>query len=271
MHAPAEESLAALQARMARALLAAAPAAQGLPEAGFAGAHAGAVGLRVHRNTILGALANALRLGHPAVERLVGEAFFDRMAVDFARAAPPRAPQLDEYGAGFAARIDGFPGTEALPYLAELARFEWAVGELGRRCVEPAGVVLTLEGGARLRLAAPLRTFASPWPVDVIRTAILGDDIDALRALQPGRGTHDHALWRVAEGVSVRALRAPSARFLDAALAGADAAAALAAAAGEGDGDSDGDGDGERGDAPLAQILAREILAAGFATIEAPR
>jgi hypothetical protein len=139
MHARAEGMLAALQARMSGALLAAAPAAQLLPEACFAGAQRGAVGLRVHRNTVLGALANALRLSHAAVDRLVGEAFFDRMAVGYARAAPPRAPQLDEYGEGFSAWIAGFPGTEALPYISELARFEWALSELGRRCVAADG------------------------------------------------------------------------------------------------------------------------------------
>jgi hypothetical protein len=77
---------------MAAALLAADPAAQGLPEVLFAGAHPGAVGLRVHRNTVLGALSNALRSSFKSVERLVGEAFFDRMAVAYARANPPLAP-----------------------------------------------------------------------------------------------------------------------------------------------------------------------------------
>ena len=74
MRAPAEPTLAVLQARMAAALLAGDADAQELPEDLFAGAHPGAVGLRVHRNTVLGTISNALRLSFEAVDRLVGEA-----------------------------------------------------------------------------------------------------------------------------------------------------------------------------------------------------
>jgi hypothetical protein len=261
MPAQADGSLAALQARMSGALLASESTAQLLPEEYFAGAHPGAVGLRVHRNTVLGALVNALRLGHAAVDRLVGESFFDRMAVDYARATPPRAPQLDEYGAGFAAWIAGFPGTEGLPYMSELARFEWVLSELGRRCVAPdAGPVVMLEGGARLQFSSPLRTFESPYPVDELRTAILADEAATVAALDLAPRPRHFALWRVADVVTVRALSAPSARFLDAALAGADGEAALAAAAATYPEDAT---------SQLAEILAREILPGGFVRVAA--
>ena len=106
----------------------------------------------MHRNTVLGALSNALRLSYLAIDRLVGEDFFDRMAVEYARAAPPREPQLDVYGSGFAEFIAGFPGTERLPYLSELARLDWQLAELGReRCSPEGGAALLLEGGVRLR------------------------------------------------------------------------------------------------------------------------
>jgi hypothetical protein len=261
MRARVEGSLAALQAQMSGALLAATPTAQLLPEAWFAGAQPGAVGLRVHRNTVLGALANALRLSHPAVDRLVGEAFFDSMAVGYARAVPPRAPQLDVYGEGLSAWIAGFPGTEAMPYIGELARFEWALSELARVCVAPdGGPVLRLEGGARLRLAAPMRAFEASYPVDALRTSILADDVAAIEALDLSKPrAHHYALWRVPDGVSVRALSAPSARFLAAALAGGTGDSALAAAA---------DGSGEAAASQLGQVLAREILPAGFVRVE---
>lgn len=258
MRVPVEATLAALQARMTAALLAADPAAQQLPEELFAGAHPGAVGLRVHRNTVLGTISNALRMSYAAVDRLVGESFFDRMAVDYARAMPPRAPQLDDYGAGFASFISGFPGTAALPFLGELARFEWQLAELGRLCVAPdGGQRLTMEGGAQLQLAAPLRMHAAGYAVDELRRAILAEDTEVLAAADPGPHEHHYALWRAAEGVKVRALSAPSARFVGAALAGADGPAALAAAQGE----------GETGVPQLAQLLAREILPAGFVSL----
>jgi hypothetical protein len=257
MPAPAETTLAALQARFGAALLAADHAAQQLPEELFTGAHPGAVGLRVHRNTVLGTISNALRMSYVAVDRLVGESFFDRMAVDFARATPPRAPQLDDYGAGFAAFIADFPGTAALPYLGELARFEWRLAGLGRLCVAPdGGPRLMLEGGAQLQFAAPLCTHFARYPVDELRRAILAEDTGTLAAMDPGPREHHYAMWRAAEGVKVRALSAPSARFVDAALAGADGPAALAAAV-----------EGEGGVPQLAELLAREILPAGFVRV----
>ena len=258
MHASADATLAALQERMAAALWAADPDGQKLPAELFTGAHPGAVGLRVHRNTMLGAISNALRMSFVAVERLVGEDFFDRMAVEYARAAPPRVPQLDEYGGGFAAFIDGFPGTDNLPYLAELAIFDWQLTELGRlRHAADGGPLLLLEGGVRLRFAAPLRTHRSAYAVDQLRTAILAEDIVALRGISLQRGDHYFALWRTDAGVIVRSLSAASARFLDSALTGADGAAALADAAAV-----------DQSAEEIADVLAREILPAGFVRVE---
>ncbi len=244
---------------MAAALLAAEASGQAMPEALFTGAHAGAVGLRVHRNTVLGALANALRLAYPAVDKLVGEAYFDRMAVGFARAQPPRAPQLDEYGRGFPGFIAGFPGTEALPYLVELAQFEWQFANLARCCAAPesSGPSLLLEGSARLHFAAPLRLHAARYPVEQLREAILAEDATAVAGIELNPRDHHYAMWRTDGGVNVRALSAASARFLTAVYEGADGAAALAAAA-----------DGQ-GDAAIAPILAQEIVPAGFVRVEA--
>ena len=259
MRAPSEGTLESLQAQMAAALLAADAVRQALPEALFAGAHPGAVGLRVHRNTLLGALANALRLSHVAVDRLVGEAFFDRMAVEYARAMPPRAPQLDEYGAGFAAFTAGFPATENLPYLSELAHFDWQFAALGRLCAaaEAAGPQLLLGGGVRLHFLAPLRLHSARYPVERLRDAILAEDAVALGAIDLTPGDYRYALWRTQESVHVRPLRLPSARFLEAVYAGGDGEQALAAAA------------GDLGAADVAAMLAQEVLPAGFVRVEA--
>ncbi|MDE2219380.1 MAG: putative DNA-binding domain-containing protein [Gammaproteobacteria bacterium] len=265
MHAPSEQPLAALQAAMSAALLASDPAGQVLPAALFTGAHAGAVGLRVHRNTVLAALSHALRLSHVAVDRLVGEAFFDRMAIDYARAQPPRAPQLDEYGAGFAAFIEGFPGTGSLPYLAELARFEWQLARLARMRAAPgAGPVLQLDDGVRLRFAAPLWLHGASHPVGEMRAAILAEDAAALARL-PAGGDFHYALWRSDAGVNVRPLGECSARFLAAVYAGASANEALAAIA-PGSATAGGGGDPPGS----AELLGREILPAGFVQVERP-
>ena len=255
--------LSMLQAQMSAALLAADDALQQLPESLFAGALTGAEGLRVHRNTVLGALSHALRLTYPSVDRLVGVAFFDRMAVDFARAQPPSAPQLGAWGAGFAQFIAGFPGTEQLPYLTELAQLD-AQFDVLARCVPDDlfnGALLRLDAGVQLRFASDLIVHAAQFPVNALRAAILADDAAALGAIAIARRENYLALWRTRAGVMMRELSAPAALYLRAALAGADGEQALAAAASA---RAPGAGVVEL---ELAALLEREVLQASFLRI----
>ena len=276
--------LAQLQTRMAAALLAAEPAQQGLAEALFAGAQPGAAGLRVHRHTVLGALSQALRQSFVSVDRLVGENYFDRMALDYARRRPPRAPQLDVYGSDFPEFIAAYGEAQGLPYLADLARFDWQIDELAR--TRPgdrargadgedlgeaaySGVSLLLEeGGARLRFPSSLRCHRARFPVERLREAILAEDTAALAALDLQPAAHDYALWRTSEGVKVQALSPAAACFLGTALLVRDGAAALAAAAAALTASGN-----HGGESALVDLLTREILTAGFVQIEtsAPR
>ncbi len=259
----ADLPLSVLQAQMSAALLSADAAAQQLPEALFAGALPGAEGLRVHRNTVLGALSHALRLTYPSVDRLVGEAFFDRMAVDFARAQPPSVPQLGAWGAGFAEFIADFPGTEQLPYLGELAQLDARFDVLARRVPDGlfSGVVLRLDAGVQLHLVSGLIVHTAQYPVNALRAAILADDAAALAAIALTRRENHLALWRTSAGVMVRELNAPAAGYLRAALAGADGEQALAAAA------SACEAGAGAADVELAKLLEREVLQASFLRI----
>jgi hypothetical protein len=85
---------------------------------------AGPPGLAVYRNTGPKACVDALRASYPAVERLVGRAWFDAAAVVHARESPPRHPRLVEYGEAFPAFLAGFVPARAMPWLAEVARID---------------------------------------------------------------------------------------------------------------------------------------------------
>lgn len=82
----------------------------------------------VHRNNVMAGLIEALAKRFPACRRVVGEAFFHVMAGLFVQQAPPRSPILSEYGEGFAAFVEAFPPAAGLPYLADVARLEFAIG-----------------------------------------------------------------------------------------------------------------------------------------------
>src|SRR5438445_1967664 len=83
--------------------------------------------LRIYRNTCRSSLIEALRMTYPAVERLVGRDFFDMAAARYAGTHPPQSGYLNEYGGEFPEFLAAFGPASELPYLADLARFEWAL------------------------------------------------------------------------------------------------------------------------------------------------
>lgn len=85
--------------------------------------------LAVYRNTVQGSLVDALAATFPVVRRIVGEDFFQGFARRFVALHPPQRPQLSAYGAGFADIIASAEVGAQLPYLADVARLEWARNE----------------------------------------------------------------------------------------------------------------------------------------------
>src|SRR2546427_9502287 len=84
--------------------------------------------LRIYRNTCRSTLIEALRMTYPAVERLVGRDFFDMAAARYAGTHPPQSGYLNEYGGEFSEFLAAFAPASELPYLADVARFEWGLG-----------------------------------------------------------------------------------------------------------------------------------------------
>lgn len=81
---------------------------------------------RIYRNNVAVGLVNAVSGVYPAIKRIVGDQFFDAMALAYVRVEPPTSPVLLEYGQGFADFIACFEPAASLPYLADVARIEWA-------------------------------------------------------------------------------------------------------------------------------------------------
>jgi len=119
----------------------------------------------VYRNNVASSLIKALETRFPVIERLVGEAFFKGVAHAFIRAHPPRSPVLMEYGEAFPDFLAAFPPAQSLPYLADVARIEYARGEAYRAAdaepvpsaalaeftqADPASLCITLHPSLRL-------------------------------------------------------------------------------------------------------------------------
>ena len=210
--------------------------------------------MRIHRNTMLGALAGALRLAYPAVDALVGSDFFDQAARDFARDYPPKAPLLTLYGAEFSEFLTGYEAASSLPYLPDVARLEWAIELTGRAPdwdEAPPRAEIDL-AAIRLVLAPSLTLLKTDYPAEPIWRAVLDKNETAMAAIDPGPAPSTLAVWRQADGAAVAVLAPASATFLESLIAGTDAATALASAATLAEG----------GD--LIAAITTEILSAGF-------
>lgn len=82
--------------------------------------------LAVYRNNVVSSLIDALADSFAVTQQLVGEAFFRAMAGEFVRRHPPRSRILALYGDAFAGFIARFAPAAGLPYLADVARLEFA-------------------------------------------------------------------------------------------------------------------------------------------------
>jgi hypothetical protein len=85
--------------------------------------------LSVYRNTVAKGCADAIAAQFPTLRGVVGEAWLRDAAVLFARAHPPTRPSLSDYGAGFPDWLASFPPAAEMPWLAGLARIDWACSE----------------------------------------------------------------------------------------------------------------------------------------------
>ena len=83
--------------------------------------------LDVYRHHVFASLGTALAATFPTVQALVGPDFFRGLARAFVGHALPLQPVLAEYGADFPAFIAGHEAARDLPYLADVARLDWAL------------------------------------------------------------------------------------------------------------------------------------------------
>jgi hypothetical protein len=129
----------------------------------------------VYRNNVASSLIDALEVGFPAVQKLIGPANFRAVMGVFLRRYPPEVPMIAVYGAALPGFLATFPPLAHLGYLPDVARLEQALRESYHAAdanpIDPAKLqnmqperLLT----SRITLAPALRLICSPWPVHAI-------------------------------------------------------------------------------------------------------
>ena len=166
--------------------------------------------LAIYRNTSRSVMTTALRLTFPAVNCLVGDAFFDMVAARFIKCHPPDSACLDDYGADFPDFLRSVPESAYLDYLPDVARFEWALGVAAHAPDVPPPDLLALA-----RMSPESQTNEEPHQLC---------DLLALARMSPDR----HELTRFAPhpSVTLLCLKFPADHIADAVMSGDDAAMA---------------------------------------------
>jgi hypothetical protein len=179
----------------------------------------------VYRNNVYASLIEALTGRFPVVARLVGDEFFRGMARVYIERDPPRSPVLLCYGEGFPAFVAQFPPAVAVPYLADVARLEWA-WHAAYHTADAAPLSLAAlkkaAGGAEdvaLTLHPSLSVVRSAWPVITIWQINAADGAPGRAQLPPGG--EDALVARPRLDVEVRRLPAGGAIFVLAVKGGA--------------------------------------------------
>jgi len=81
--------------------------------------------LQIYRNNFVMGVTEALSATYQHTLALVGETFFNAVARQFILSAPPQENNMMTYGNGFSEYLHNLGQLKELPYVAEMARFEW--------------------------------------------------------------------------------------------------------------------------------------------------
>jgi len=168
----------------------------------------------VYRNNVHSSLVDALAATYPTVERLVGTEFFRAMAQPYVRSTLPETPVLIHYGATLAGFVANFEPVRGLPYLADVARIDWAwhqayhAPEADPLTADQIEAIPAKEWGQRCLVLHPsTRVVDSPWPTVSIwltnRHDATVQPIDLNAGAEEAlicRPAHEVGVWRLPEG-----------------------------------------------------------------------
>ncbi|TVP88013.1 MAG: DUF2063 domain-containing protein [Thioalkalivibrio sp.] len=178
----------------------------------------------VYRNNVGSSLVDAVAANYPTIQRLVGTEFLRAMVQVYVRDTLPETPVLIHYGATFPGFVAAFEPAQRLPYLADVARIDWAwhqayhAAEANPLGPEQLATIPADElAGRRMLLHPSAGALSSPWPALSIWHTNRHDA--TVKPVDLRSGGQDTLICRPAHEVGVWHLPAGGAGFLHA-LAG---------------------------------------------------
>jgi hypothetical protein len=181
--------------------------------------------LGIYAGAYRGRLAEALESNFPALAKLLGAADFRTLAADYVRAHDSTRFSIRWYGD----ELPGFLSTHEdyvqAPVLAELARWEWTLGEVFDAADAPllahdslAGIAPAQWAQLRFTFHPGVRRLSLVWNVPQIWQALTDGSERPAAALHPA--PTEWLLWRSGLASYFRSVDATEAAVLDGALRG---------------------------------------------------
>ena len=177
--------------------------------------------LQIYQNNVIGSLTRAMQLTYPLIVILTGESFAASLMRSFVRDNPPREACLARYGEGFDRYIESYAHARSLPYLAHIARLEWAMNESFYATDDSALDPSDLQNvpgcelaDMTLRLRSSVRLMESRWPLLAIREFCLQENRDESQTLDLDQGGCRVMIYRPALSAEIESLDSPEYDFL---------------------------------------------------------
>lgn len=165
----------------------------------------------VYRNAYWARLAETLGNDLPGLKALLGDAAFDQMARAYIAKHPSQHPSIRWAGRHLTAFLAGEAPYRDDPWLADMARFDWALAFAFDAADAPAagladlvGVPPEFWGSIRLAFHPTLDAFRVTTPVDEARPRLLEDD--AIQLDRAARCERAIMAWRIGHDVKFRAI-----------------------------------------------------------------
>jgi hypothetical protein len=125
-----------------------------------------------YRRNVTGNWRSALASTYPVLAQLLGAQRFRELADQYIATYPSGSGDLNAYGGELASLLDASTLREALPYLPDIARLEWALLQAYGAAdaadfdlAALAGVPAEAQAALRLHVWPAALLIASPWPL----------------------------------------------------------------------------------------------------------
>ena len=141
--------------------------------------------LQVYRNSFIMGITEALAITYQHTSALVGEEFFNSVCRAFILNNPPLENNIMTYGLGFNEYLATLPQLTEMPYIAEMARFEWLLeqtsnAEIEDKHFDTTQLALVPEnqlGQLLFQVATQITLFESQQNISHLYQMIISDEV----------------------------------------------------------------------------------------------